>query len=41
MSGETGPNPIAVDIYVQLLNEGSTVWRPTKATPLGNRLYRL
>lgn len=28
-------------IYVGLLDEGTDVWRPVKAEPLGNDLYRI
>jgi hypothetical protein len=28
-------------IYVQLLNEGTTCWRPTEALNLGNGLFKL
>jgi hypothetical protein len=30
-----------VKVYVQLLNEGTSVSRPTTALPLGNGLYKL
>lgn len=30
-----------IDLYVQLLDEGTEVFRPTKALDLGNGLYRL
>ena len=28
-------------IYMPLLNEGTSVWRPVEAEPLGRRLYRV
>ncbi len=30
-----------IDVYVQLLDEGTTTFRPTKAVELGPNLYRL
>lgn len=38
-SGEIPPIPVL--IYVQLLNEGVDVYRPTTAEPLENGLFRL
>jgi hypothetical protein len=32
---------VSVVVYVALLDDGTTVWRPVNADPLGGDLYRI
>ena len=41
MSVGTDSNTRARQVYVRLLEEGTEVFRPTEALPLGNDLYRV
>jgi hypothetical protein len=41
MSAETASSTRASTIYIPLLNEGTSVVRPTQAVKLGEKLYRV
>lgn len=41
MSGEMVSSTDAVTVFVRLLDEGTDVWRPTRAHPLPGGSYRL